>query len=276
VYVSQDGTVQFADDLNDLAAYLARQPRRWTLESSRSNPPSRDWDLNIGYQGAEVMAREGWHKGARKLTLELDNLPAPNAARTEARYDVGGHFPDVPRYLAGDPAHMVRRGKRHDPSPVVHVVLSGTASYNVTAGELMNFGLAIASIIDQLEAGGRRVELDIVFASENNGTKTIRGWKVKRADDPLDASAIAYSLGHPGAFRRLGFALTERMPQALQSSNYGYPRKMARSELSHINANEDALLIHGVGSAAGACATVKGALAYAKAQVNEAAGEELC
>lgn len=266
--------ILFGDDMADVERYLTATPRRWPHNQSVVYDGGSKWDMSLGWEGACRMAREGWSEGARNLAHELDALPAPTNRHADERHDVAGWFPSVPRYVAGLPDHMVTRGKRVGSPPVVHLVLDMRISAAVNAQEQANFGLAMAAMVDKLEASGRRVELDVVFSSSANNYKWTVGWKVKSARDHLDLSAVAFSLGHPAAFRRIGFALYERTRREAQSSVYGYGGTLTKEELNLINA-EGAFLIEGINHNPSACRDRKGALRFAAERINAAAGEEL-
>lgn len=272
-YLQHNRQILFGDDLNDVAAFL-QTPRMWVRQDSRNNSATDQWDLRTGYDKAAQMMRDGWSEGAQNLSHDLDGLPVPTTTHAEYRYDVAGHFPDVPRFTAGMPDHMVSRGKRIGQPPVVHIVFDGCASFMVHANDLRNFGLAIAAMVDKLEAQNNRVELDVVFSTLAKGVHMTVGWKVKQARDHMDLSAVAFSLGHPAAFRRIGFAMFERCVARAEQSNYGMPTPMTAADLPVLSA-EGALLIPGIQQAMGACSTKQGALKFVVQQVNRAAGEEL-
>jgi hypothetical protein len=266
--------VLFADDLHDAAQFIAATPRLWNQDSAMSNRATHDWDLATGWERSLELADNGWTEGALAFANKLAVLP-PNEAEPEYQYDVAGYMPDVPLYCSGDPMHMRNDGHPQGRKPIVHLVVNAIASAFITADEYRNYGAAITAMIAQIEASGRRVELDVVFVDGlRDGTKGIMGWKVKQASDHVDLSAVAYSLAHPAAFRRIGFALIERTPRRCESFGYGSCSSMTAELAHHINA-EGAFLLGGVGRSRGACKTMAEALRFAAQQINAAAGEPL-
>lgn len=263
----------FGDDLHDVAQFLKDSPRQWTMRQSRSNGASYDWDLNTGYAKAEELADIGWSEGAQNLAHMLGAIP-PNEAEPEYTYDVAGMMPDVPLYCAGDPMHMRNDGHPQGRKPIVHLVVNAVAAGMIAARDYANYGTAITAAIGQIEATGRSVELDVVFADSLRGGTAVLGWKVKRAGDPVDLAAVAYSIGHPAAFRRLGFALIERTPREWETHGYGRCASMTEDLAHHINA-DGAFLLGGVGESYGSCRTLESAVKFAAQQINEAAGETL-
>lgn len=265
--------VIFGDDLHDVAQYIKNTPRKWGSNDSVTTGASHNWDLSTGWQRAWELANTGWTEGALDLSHQLAALP-PNEAEPEYTYDVAGYMPDVSLYCAGDPMHMINEGHPQGRQPIVHLVVNVVASGIVSAVEFKNYGAALTAMIGQIEATGRRVELDVVFVDQLFGSRGLLGWKVKRASDNTDLSAVAYSVAHPAAFRRIGFALIERLPRAWQTPGYGMPGAMTK-DLAHYIDADGAFLLNGIGTSFGTCKTMAGALKLAATQINSAAGEEL-
>lgn len=270
--------ITMGDSLTDVERWLAATPRVPHADNqARSIPPSQSWDLNVGYQGAQDLARHGWSAGAKQIDRSLRAMPAPQGTHAKYQHDVAGYYPDVPAYLEGDPANMIRRGRRTGSRPVLNIVVNGFISAMINAQELVNYGLAMAGVIDILEASGRQVELTMVDCSNRDsgndrGTVYMQGWNIKRAGDPLDLAALAFTLAHPAAFRRIVFDMMERLP--IKAQSYGYPRHMTAKDVAMIGI-EDALIIQGVGRNYGVCKTKEAALVYVAHMINQAAGETL-
>lgn len=254
------------ESLAEMVQWTRSTPRKWSENTSRTNTRDNSWDLGAGYEGALELAERGWEAGIRNLAALA--LTVPNNTITVREMSVAGDFPDVPRYLAGDPFNMVRRGKQRVPKPALTICVNTVASAIVTGRELANFGAAIVALVDRLESRGVRVELiGAICANENRGKVSI-AWHIKRAEDHLDLAAVAFSLAHPACFRRIGFAAIERSPRELEQPGYGRPADASPEHL--LDAPEDVLCIQGVQGSAGACRTMDGALAFAKAQINRA------
>lgn len=245
--IRDNGTaIRFADDLNDLANWLSSEARVWRQQSSRGNRASNSWDLGLGMDGALRMAKTGWSEGMRNVMFAAQEVVA--APRTSTiRYDVAGEFPDVGRFVVGDPLHMRSHRKQRDHHQLVHLIVNVCCSASVSASTFANYGGAVAALVDQLENRGRRVELDVVGVNSHKGRgRSICGWKVKQASDPLDLSAVAYSIAHPAAFRRLMFAMWERLPRSWEDAGYGTVAELTRKDAEKLEA-PDAVLLDGVG-----------------------------
>lgn len=240
-------TVLFGDDLPDVERFLQTEPRQWRQRSSLDFRGGKDWDLGVGWHGALKLAKTGWSEGARNVAFEAAAV-TQIGDRPHQFYDVAGEFPDVARFCAGDPLHM-RRHKR-ERKPVIHLLVNVCCSGSIRAKTFAMYGGAVAALVDQIENSGHRVELDVVAINSHVGRgRSICGWKVKRSEDALDLSAVAYSIAHPGAYRRLIFAMWERLPLNYESGGYGTVEMLTRADADALGSSE-AVLLDGVGMAA--------------------------
>jgi len=268
--------VYFGDNLAETVGWLERTPKRWQQNASVSERNRMDWDLGAGWHGALKLAKEGWKEGTTRLSNDL----AANFGRSDHkeppwRYDVAGHLPDVPRFLAGAPDPMMRHGQSKGRTPVIHIVVNISASCGISATEMANYGLAITALIDELEASGKRVELDVGATYSRLGRKRgCFGWKVKMASEPIDLADVAFSIAHPAAFRRFTFAMAERTPRDMEDWAYGMPGVVTQDLAAEFGA-EAAFLLDGVGHNPGACRTPAGAMTLARGQLEAAMAKRL-
>lgn len=256
--------------LDDLQRFLSETPRKWEIETSKDNPAERTWDLNAGWDGAIKLAKEGWQEGADNLDARLQAI-IPAAGRT-ARYGYAesGTSVNIGRYLTGHPKDMRSRKRRTMGSaPILHIVVNGNASCMVTATQMANYGTALVGLVDRLENTGKRVHLDVMYVLNERGARVACGWNVKRASEHVDLSAVAFSIAHPAAFRRLGFALIEHCPREFQNSGYGYCADIQVADL--VDDVQDAMLVDGVNHSPSRCNSEKDALRFAIEQLNKAA-----
>lgn len=256
------------NSLAELARYVADTAPTWESKSSRDNPASADWDLGAGYSRAWELAREGWNEGARKAQETLKQF-APSTPAPDTRTDFYGHMPHVPRYCAGAPDCMIRK----DPRPasgagkVLTLIVPVNASGSTGASHMHNFGAAVVQYVNQLEASGTRVELYGGIRSRVSGWAISHTWKIKGADQPLDLAVVAFTIGHPAMFRRLGFALRERCA-ARQDWGYGISEDMRPDDL--LNAPAGAVVLNGMKDASSTARTPAAALAYVTKQIDRA------
>jgi hypothetical protein len=255
----------------DVEQYLRDTPKRWSVETSKTNGASKDWDLNSGYEGALRLAKDGWPQGAEMIDKALHAI-IPAAGR-EARwgYSYNGGSVNVGRYLTGHPKAMRnRRKKQSGAAPVLHLVVNTVASCQITGQQMANYGAAITGLIDRLETTGKRIHLDMVMVIKaENGIRLSMGWNVKRASEHVDLSQVAFAIAHPAAFRRLGFAMMERTPQEAQCYSYGYSCDALPCDVP--DHTDGTMIVDGVNHSPTRCNNPKDALRYAIEQLNKAA-----
>ena len=177
---------------------------------------------------AREIARDGWTEGVRKMEANLAALSAnvslPDVTPAYS-YDVGGMFPDVAAYCAGEIEHMVT------PEPVdsqtqtvVHLVLPGSAPAKMDAGDLETYGAALLSVLDALQRSGRSVSVEWAFVADPNETGLADQYDLKRPDwtmvrtpvieegKALDLASVSFAF-HPSMLRRLAFAVCGGRPE---------------------------------------------------------------
>lgn len=201
--------------LFDVVKYIRDTPATWQgHESSRKPSTDYSWDLGCNYQGALKLADLGWADGARNMAVGLERL-RPNATATYRKYSVAGTRPSIGRYLSGNPRYMYSNKRNEASKPAVRIAVNICANAGARAEYMANYGLAIASYAEQLEKAGYPVEILAVLPDDLHTTKVQRAvysWTVKDINARMNFSDVAFSIGHPACFRRLGFALLERTP----------------------------------------------------------------
>jgi hypothetical protein len=257
--------------MDDVQQWLRDTPKKWSSNASRDKAAKDSWDLGIGYDGSLKTAHEGWSEGVELIDQALQAI-IPSTGR-EARWGWGvtGGSVSVGRYLTGHPKTMRnRRKKQMGTAPVLHLIVNGVASCAIKAKQMMNYGAAIAGLIDRLENMGRRIHLDFVMVTCANSTNRLSvGWNVKRASEPMDLSRVAFALAHPAAFRRIGFAMIERSPTEFRDYGYGYCADAQPLDVPDFT--DGTMIVDGVMHEPNRCNTPKDALRLAIEQINKAA-----
>jgi hypothetical protein len=253
--------VRFANGgLVEAIHFAANSPAQWGSKASVNSGASASWDFGLGWQGALNMAESGWYEGAAKIDQALADMPdlplasiAKRRIRQESAY--AGHRPNVARFLAGHPKSMVRNIRDNVASPIVALVVNFGISASRDADEMMHYGIALCAHIDALERAGFRVQLDVALAtkirkggrnSKAEPSTGIIGWRVKQAQESVSLADLAFSIANPAAMRRIGFALIERLPKAIELYTYGTPGSISADDLPLIDAPSDAVIMPGL------------------------------
>lgn len=257
--------VRHFDSMLDLVDHIRNESPQWRCRFSQTEPASLGWDGAVGYDGALRLAADGWPEGVRQIHALARLLPSGQLPTRG--FGVAGEFPDVPRALGGDPKSMVTRGARTAPKPVVTIAVGLQMSAGTTGKLAMNYGAALVGLIDRLEAQGVRIELHATGAITHGNSEVSMAVCLKQAGDPLDQSAIAFSIAHPAMFRRLMFAAWERTPSRWEMPNYGYP--LRRMKTRHfIGLPENTVILTGVSGAIQESQTLAGAVKFLELQLN--------
>jgi len=260
------------DSLSELGQYIVDTKPTWSIKSSRKVGSSKSWDLGASYDDAVNMARNGWLEGAAKAQEALKAFQ-PMTPAPLTRNDFYGHMAHVPRFCAGAPDSMIR----HTPQPregygkVITLVVPVNATADVSAQAMANFGLGVAQYINQLENDRVRVEVIGAIVSVVSGWRVSHCWKVKGADQPLDLAVLAFTIGHPAMFRRLGFALRERCA-APQDWDYGQSKRATVADV--INCPLNAFVLNGMTEADRHAKTPESALEYISGEIDTATQEQ--
>lgn len=214
--------VRFAfDSLPEMGRFIENTERDWKQNYSAKMSAGQQWDLGASFKDAVRLSQDGWLEGAKRLRKALDRIP-PATVRPDVRNDFYGHTPNVPRFCAGAPDSMIRHVKDANSGAgrVLSIYVPVNAMAGVSAEHMANFGLAVVQCLDHLEASGTRIELYGAICSRVSGVRVTHTFKIKRADQHLDLAVVAFAIGHPAMFRRLGFAARERS-QVREDFSYG-------------------------------------------------------
>lgn len=184
------------------------------------------------------MARNGWREGREKMVKAMAQARPAVSLPPAFTLDVAGAYPDPCAAAAGAPDCMVNL----DPTesrirPIVRIAVNIWASAAYSADEFMNYGAAIMSYLDAVEASGFRVELTMLCHCKidrgvNQGQTYSGRVLIKRAEEPLDIDRATFCLTHPAMFRRLWFTHMQIAPGAAGCMpGCGYPRNPEPGDL---------------------------------------------
>jgi hypothetical protein len=269
-YKTATHVFSFGADAMDVERWLETSRKTWSSSSAVTTPARHDWDLGVGYDGAKQLVRTGWSEGAKDLSDKLEaHMPARDK-ETSWRYDVAGELPDIGRFLAGDPSCMKRHGHPKGHRPVISLAVNIAVNASVSATSMANYGAAMVAVIDKLEHSGRRVDLSVIMVAVQGTRRNVIGWRVKKAEDPLDLAAVAFAIAHPAALRRIGFAMYEHSDSPTWVG-YGQQTQAKVEDVPDPAPNTFCL----PGLAFGRAGTLDQAITLVRTQINDAAGEEL-
>lgn len=260
------------DSLYELGNWIDNTRPKWQGTSSKTDHGGYEWDMGVKYSQAVTMAKQGWLEGAQRAQHALKAF-TPKDAAPDTKIDFYGFRPHVARFCAGAPDNMIRHTREGEGGSGRVLTLAVPVNFNcmTDARKAANFGVAVAQYVNQLEQQGIRVELIACIANSHNmpegNDRVIFSWTVKRADQPLDLAVVAFAIGHPAMFRRLGFALLERC-DGRECSCYMFPSKAKLTDL--INPMPGTYILNGMQDANTHAPTPEAALEYVTQQIEVA------
>lgn len=164
------------------------------------------------WKEAQALALTGWNSGRNAITALADKLNiASHVALPEVFFDVTGEGGfDVGRALSGEPEFMMDWCDSQDMAEnpgqkTVHIIINVTFSAAISEKIIRARGAAIMALIEALDAAGKIVSVDCIFAEERGVGVYI---PVKAQGDMLQRDQIAFAVAHASFSRRFGHAIT--------------------------------------------------------------------
>lgn len=189
---------------------------------------SRTWDEAMEY------AVSG-HPVARAA---IEAVAVKQTSSPEPLWDTApvGAFPCIPAYAAGVPEDMFAQSELAPPvsSPIVRIVVNMSASSSIDPQSIINRGAAIVTLVDQIQASGKRVEL--IAVKHGRSTKDRYVWQVtiKRPEEPVDMDRVGLAFATPIMLRRFFFRVMEFItPREVHGHGYSshFPEECSGADL---------------------------------------------
>lgn len=204
-------------NIGEFVDFVTDKSHRIKVHASSDRPGKNNWNGNTNDLAHAVsLVETGWAEGAKKVAAWSGKLSCflDVARAVKARqfaWEVSGDYVDVGKYLTGEPECFgaeVDNGETVS-SRVVSIRLNNCVSGGLQADAIVARGVAVLVAVDLLESCGRRCEVIVSQATDTHDLHAECNIVVKRASEPVDLDRLAYSVAHPGFFRRLGFRFME-------------------------------------------------------------------
>ncbi len=212
-------------DIESFMDYITddNRVRGWkTRSSQRLEEKNGCFFRTENFGEALNLAKNGWKEGLEKITQRLPLLLSIGRSKTRIN-DVAGDLPDIGRFIAGNPDSMTRRvinmGMKR---PVIDLLYNGTFAARIEPDTIINYGAAVAVVIDELENSGFTVGLKICSASQNSGVRLSPLVTLKKPGEVTELDRLIFFTAHPSFLRRLVFSYKEStITQSQCGSSYG-------------------------------------------------------
>ena len=177
--------------------------------SKRSSRGDRgnNWHGTSSYEEAVKLAVYGWEKGLSQMNDGIAKIQKETTGKVTIKSIAGSH-PDVARFIAGMPDCMnTRVYSDAAKKPCIDIAISASYSASIRADQIMNYGIAVASLIDDLESNGYSIQLAVASISINHSNVN-QGCliKIKNHGEAMDMGKLVYFIAHPSFLRRLAFS----------------------------------------------------------------------
>lgn len=218
--------------------------------SSRKTDDFHFYNTNNFNEGLEL-AKFGWKDSFKMVQLsnDLDKLIPVSQFKESFVYDVSGSYPDVGKYLTGEPENMVEFITEEDEKKI-SVIINGGVSWSIDQKIQFNKGAAIVSLVSKLEDLGYRVEVTLLNCSESIVSDNVRHdlfIKIKEYHEQIDIDRFAFIFCNVAFNRRIKFSVNECLPIAKEmgyynKGSYGKVSDLCKSDTSILNSYDINLL----------------------------------
>lgn len=237
------------DSINEFHDYIKDTPLndvfRWqTLNSSAKSPSRTKFTGTKSFEEAEDILKNGWDDMAEKLEkrLKVKTNDIAMGVKRKPCYGVAGYQACVHRYLQGIPTNMISQKLIASKQKVVTIIKSIGYNCSVEKETIIEESVKAMEIIKKVESQGFRCNLDVAFPVEAGNLKILVKIRVKKANERLNVSKLAFPLVHPSMLRRLIFRFIETYPDITSSFLSGYGCPLLTSEVKGILKDNEILI----------------------------------
>ena len=186
-------------------------------------------DFVSNFDDVEAMAVRGWPRGVTRLaevTAQVRcDVPLPKSVMPQLHWgDQGDEF-DIHRMYSGnlDASWSSERGGLEQGPRIVKLMVPYGGNCSKTMEKLFWTGAAAVVLGDVLENAGFSVQIDGFHLGAQSNHMELQVLNLKKAGEPLNPSAIAWSLCHPASFRTAtGFRNNVFSPHKWNTMGWGY------------------------------------------------------
>lgn len=226
-----DSVGEFITDINSKPNNTFFKDRH---ESQNKENHDNGWYASRDYARATYMLNTGWDSAAQKMAkkVKMTNGASSQVRSSRPAYGVVGSQASVPRYLQGIPTNMVSRQMTYSKQKVV--TINKGISYNSgwKSDDIIRESVKALQIIQSMENAGQRVRLNVMWSVSQNGYHTVCKVCVKKPEERMNISKMAFPLAHPAMLRRFFFKWieTDTFTGYDMGWGYGYPSSQSVKE----------------------------------------------
>lgn len=209
------------DDLTSFWDYAMRDSMASIKSSRRSG--NLTWAGGLTWEEAKIQARSVWYEGlekVEKIRAQISPMITKHVLRPRPVNAMYGGAVDVGGFLSNNPECFFcqESEQRNYPGRIFKLVVSISFPAAISPETIIQRGAMICALVDALEYAGHRVE--VVCNSALRGNSSNRSFSnndwwfevfvtIKKAEQPLDLSDMAFCLAHPAMLRKFMFSAAE-------------------------------------------------------------------
>ena len=225
------------EDLHDFWNFSFRDSNSYN-KSSRAY--KSDWYGNVSWEEAKTLAISGWIEGLneiKKISVELSEIIANKIVRYEPEYGGGGGVVDVGAFLSNSPEYFMIKNpnEREQEGKIVKLVCSISFSAAIDSKVIIQRGAMVCALADAIEMSGFRCEIIVNTTSFSKSRKFEVDVILKKAQQSLNITELAFCLAHPAMLRRFMFSVEESEGWADYAYGYGIPHEATDKGDLYIN-----------------------------------------
>lgn len=214
------------DNLRSLENALNSRPENDVFKGGTCSSKSSDksFTRTSSWNEAIELFRKGWDEPLEEIKKGIAKNFKANVSTNKVRpcNDVVGYAPCVPNAIMGLPHSMISTQRTPSKVKAVTITYSMSVTCMYDEEQILQSGIVVLNIINDLELQGYRVKLNLEFMATREGDDlSIARVCVKDWRQPLDIKKLTFPIAHPSMFRRLGFRWLETVPEL---KNRGYCR----------------------------------------------------
>lgn len=211
-------------DFGDFITTMEAEGKR----HQRHNYGGATWAGAASLSDAVVICKDGWDGGRKVVEPIVASLQSSlkQVARDIAplmQYDVAGAYPDMGRFMEGEPECMVQFMPNPDQTSgqVCRVLIDCGANAHYTSEWMTKRAGAVTALVQVLTMVGKSVEIWIASPVDIGSKRHDTLVCVNNAGSVLNADDIAFALGHPAMLRQMIFACREHAEMGWDDSGVG-------------------------------------------------------
>ena len=225
------------EDLHDFWNFSFRDSNSYN-KSSRAY--KSDWYGNVSWEEAKTLAISGWIEGLneiKKISVELSEIIANKIVRYEPEYGVGGGVVDVGAFLSNSPEYFMMKNstEKEQEGKIITIVCSVSFSAAIDSKVIIQRGGIVCALADAIEMSGFRCEIIANRTSFSESGKFEIDVILKKAQQSLNITELAFCLAHPAMLRRFMFSIAELEGWADYAHAYGIPHEATDKGDLYIN-----------------------------------------